>query len=82
MLMLVCSCGHRAPLPESSGSYKCSQCRESISLTWFGYESHDPEAASSPDPLAEYRAHARRAAFLPARKRASVEFFVTSQPNG
>ena len=35
MLMLFCPCGHSAPYPEDSGSYRCTKCRRSVSVTWF-----------------------------------------------
>lgn len=34
-LFLVCKCTHSAPLPDQSGSYKCTKCGNKITLTYF-----------------------------------------------
>jgi len=34
-LLMVCPCGHSAPMPETTGRYVCSVCRKSLEFTWF-----------------------------------------------
>lgn len=33
--MMICPCGHSAPLPETSGRYVCSVCKRVLELNWF-----------------------------------------------
>ncbi len=41
MLVLVCPCGHFAPLPEDSGRYVCSKCKHTTELIWISGQ-YDP----------------------------------------
>lgn len=35
-LLMVCPCGHSAPLPETTGRYRCTQCSRTLEVNWFG----------------------------------------------